>query len=160
MRGDILSLEVSIPLADASMLDPQSIPTPVLSLPGRYFDIVVFSLLLSYLPSTSQRWTSCFKAHELLKVNGLLLVITPDSKHQNRNAPMMKRWKTAIESIGFTRWRYTKHDHDHCMAFRKLVTPDGHKSLREGPQMLTIPQEFNASEQSEHGGPVKKKRVA
>ena len=83
----------------------------------------------------------------LLKVNGLLLVITPDSKHQNRNVPMMKRWKVAIESIGFVRWRYVKHNHAHCMAFRKLLTPARHEPLKEGPSMLTIPQEFNASKQ-------------
>jgi hypothetical protein len=146
--GDMLRLELTGPLAEGKELEPHVLPNPIHSLPSYYFDIVVFSLLLSYLPSPSQRWTCCMKAHKLLKVNGLLLVVTPDSKHQNRNAPMMRRWKVAIESIGFVRWRYVKHNHAHCVAFRKLLIPATNEPLKEGPSMLTIPQEFNASKQT------------
>ena len=32
---------------------------------------------------------------------------------------MIKSWKTAIETIGFARWKYHKDTHTHCMAFRK-----------------------------------------
>ena len=44
-------------------------------------DVVVFSLLLSYFPCSSQRLRCCHKAHSLLRVHGLLLIITPDSSH-------------------------------------------------------------------------------
>ena len=33
---------------------------------------------------------------------------------------MMRSWKTALEALGFSRWRYVKLEHLHCMAFRKL----------------------------------------
>jgi hypothetical protein len=36
------------------------------------------------------------------------------------NAPMIKSWKKAIESLGFVRWHYIKLKHLHCMAFRKV----------------------------------------
>ncbi len=56
----------------------------------------------------------------------------------------MKSWKTAIESMGFKRWRYVKQEHLHCMAFRKVAhTP----SLLVGDQvsadLLRIPQDLN-----------------
>jgi hypothetical protein len=53
-------------------------------------------------------------------VNVLLLIVTPDSHKQHRNAPMIKSWKKAIESLGFVRWHYIKLKHLHCMAFRKV----------------------------------------
>ena len=150
---------MSDPLSEGSTFDTESLSTPIVSFPQHYFDIVVFCLLLSYLPSPHQRWMCCTKSHKLLKTNGLLIVITPDSKHQNRNVPMMKRWKAAIESIGFKRWRYAKHDHAHCMAFRKLDVPMGHEPIREGPMSLTIPQEFNSLERECQGHPAKKTKV-
>eukprot|EP01135_Chromosphaera_perkinsii_P006331 Nk52_evm60s485 gene=Nk52_evmTU60s485 len=84
------------------------------------FDVVVFSLLLSYFPSPLQRWQACAKAHELLQVNGLLLVVSPDSNNVNKNAPVMKDWKLGIENLGFLRLKYVKHEHLHLMAFRKV----------------------------------------
>ena len=83
------------------------------------FDIVVFSLLLSYFPSPSQRLKCCVNAHNTLKLHGLLLIITPDSSHQNRHTAMMKAWKYVLESIGFRRYKYEKLQHLHCMAYRK-----------------------------------------
>ncbi len=85
------------------------------------FDVVVFSLLLSFLPLPQHRLEFCCRAHRLLVLHGLLLVITPDSSHQNKHAAMMKDWKTAIEAIGFHRWKYFKDVHLHCMAFRKTT---------------------------------------
>ena len=42
---------------------------------------------------------------------------------QHRNAPMIRSWRTALEALGFSRWRYVKLEHLHCMAFRKLDPP-------------------------------------
>lgn len=111
-------------------------------LEAEYYHVVVFCLLLSYFPSPFQRWKCCIHAHQLLTDNGLLLIITPDSSHQNRNSKMVKSWKEAIESIGFTRCKYAKLDHLHCMAFRKScnVTKDNAKEF--APSMY-IPQDFN-----------------
>lgn len=111
------------------------------ALPRESFDVVVFCLLLTYLPSRQQRWQCCLKAHKLLKENGLLLIITPDSSHQNKNMVMIKSWKAAIESIGFFRWKYHKASHTHCMAFRKTKVCKA-ACVGMGPEMLYIHQDF------------------
>ncbi|RDD43815.1 putative methyltransferase BTM2-like protein [Trichoplax sp. H2] len=111
-------------------------------LQARYFHVVIFCLLLSYFPSPVQRWKCCIHAHRLLMQNGLLLIITPDSSHQNRNSKMVKSWKSAIESIGFTRWKYVKLDHLHCMAFRKSCDVTKNDKDKFASSMY-IPQDFN-----------------
>lgn len=114
-------------------------------LPQNSFDVVVFCLLLSYLPAKAQRWTCCTKAHKLLKDNGLLILVTPDSSHQNKNMAMIKSWKTAIESIGFLRWKYHKDDHTHCMAFRKIQPCNNWKTEEDLSEMLYIHQDLDGS---------------
>ena len=106
--------------------------------------MVVFSLLLEYFPASSQRFKCCQNAHKLLKFNGILVIITPDSHQQHRNAHIMKSWKMAIEEIGFKRWRYVKLEHLHCMVFRKTehdLKLDGDGSY-DYKDMLKIPQDF------------------
>ena len=105
------------------------------------FDIVVFSLLLSYFPSTLQRLQCCINAHKALCLHGILLIITPDSSHQNRHAGMMKSWKQCIESVAFHRWKYVKDTHLHCMAFRKTRTSMDYGSCLASHHMLYIPQD-------------------
>ena len=105
------------------------------------FDIVVFSLLLSYFPSTHQRLQCCINAHKALCLHGILLIITPDSSHQNRHAGMMKSWKQCIEAIGFHRWKYVKDTHLHCLAFRKTKTDIDYGSCLANHHMLYIPQD-------------------
>ncbi|XP_067683648.1 S-adenosylmethionine sensor upstream of mTORC1-like isoform X1 [Haliotis asinina] len=145
---DFLHLETTDPLQVAmDTLDTyvSNLRDPIERLPRQIFHVVVFSLLLEYLPSAYQRWLCCQKAHSLLMLNGLLLIVTPDSHQQHRNAAMMKSWRVAIESMGFQRWRYIKLDHIHCMAFRKVEKPDTGHCLVEGvsPDMLHIPQDYN-----------------
>jgi hypothetical protein len=119
----------------------------ITKLPQNSFDVVVFCLLLSYFPARIQRWTCCLKAHQLLKDDGLLLIITPDSSHQNKNMAMIKSWKIAIESIGFIRWKYHKDSHTHCMAFRKKTVCrckfNAETELEAPHEMLYIHQEFD-----------------
>nr|XP_050047383.1 S-adenosylmethionine sensor upstream of mTORC1-like isoform X1 [Dermacentor andersoni] len=98
-----------------------SVKTPLEALPESSFQAVVFCLVLEYLPSCTQRWSFCRKAALLLKPNGLLFIVTPDSKHQQRNAAMIASWRSALEHIGLLRVRYEKRQHLHCMAFRKHV---------------------------------------
>uniref|UniRef100_G3MRE7 S-adenosylmethionine sensor upstream of mTORC1 n=1 Tax=Amblyomma maculatum TaxID=34609 RepID=G3MRE7_AMBMU len=99
----------------------ESEPRPLKSLPENSFHAVVFCLVLEYLPSCTQRWTFCKKAASLLRPNGLLFIITPDSKHQQRNATMIASWRKALEHIRLLRVRYEKRQHLHCMAFRKHI---------------------------------------
>lgn len=147
---DFLHLRTTKPLQvanDTMTTFINNLKDPVEWLPRESFHVVVFSLLLEYFPAPYQRWISCQKAHELLMYNGILVIVTPDSSHQNRNAGMMKSWKVAIESIGFKRWRYVKQEHLHCMVFRKIEVSekDKHESFLKGitPDMIYIPQDFH-----------------
>nr|XP_056702925.1 S-adenosylmethionine sensor upstream of mTORC1 [Euleptes europaea] len=152
-KCDFLNLQIQQPLQlaqDAIDAFLKQLKNPIDSLPGELFHVVVFSLLLSYFPSPYQRWICCKKAHELLGLNGLLLIITPDSSHQNRHAMMMKSWKIAIESLGFKRFKYSKFSHMHLMAFRKIsLKTTSDLVSRNYPGMLYIPQDFNSIEEEE-----------
>jgi len=106
------------------------------------FDIVVFSLVLEYLPSADQRVEFCFKARKLLRRNGLLIIITPDSKSLQHNAPMIKSWKRALEQIGFIRIKYDKLTHLHCMAFRKVSNAISNNNVNYLSKLMYIPQDF------------------
>ena len=124
---------------------------PIIALPGNYFDTIVFSLLLSYLPTPKQRWDCCVKANELLRQNGLLMLIESDSAHQNRNAHQIRAWKDALTGIGFVRYKYEKLAHLHCMAFRKVNDIKDHVSdnsrLSDNSEMMFIPQDFHDEEE-------------
>lgn len=156
-KCDFLNLQLQQPLQlaqDAVDAFLKQLKNPIDSLPGELFHVVVFSLLLSYFPSPYQRWICCKKAHELLVLNGLLLIITPDSSHQNRHAMMMKSWKIAIESLGFKRFKYSKFSHMHLMAFRKIsLKTTSDLVSRNYPGMLYIPQDFNSIEDEEYSNP-------
>lgn len=135
-----------VPVASQSQIEDGRVS----SLQAGHFDCVVFSFLLEYLPSTSQRWRCCCKAHQLLQNEGLLVVITPDSKAAHSNAKVMKSWREALASIGFRRIKYEKLQHAHCMAFRK---EDGEASLYPDDPVVSakmyIPQDFQQFADSE-----------
>lgn len=150
-KCDFLNLQLQQPLQLASdALDTflQQLRGPIEALPAQLFHVVVFSLLLSYFPSPYQRWLCCKKAHELLALNGLLLIITPDSSHQGRHALMMRSWRVAVESLGFKRYKYFKFSHMHLIAFRKVSsTTSSDLVSRNYPEMLYIPQDFHTLEE-------------
>ncbi|GLH03387.1 S-adenosylmethionine sensor upstream of mTORC1 [Gryllus bimaculatus] len=58
-------------------------------------------------------------AYHILKPEGLLFIISPDSKHASANASLMRQWRICLAYLGFTRVVYEKLPHIHCMAFRK-----------------------------------------
>lgn len=96
----------------------------VVELPAAAYDVVVFSLLLEYFPSPKQRYLCVCKAYKLLKPEGLLFIITPDSKHSSANAPLMKSWRITLAQLGFSLGYYEKLPHIHCMAYRKDIHPE------------------------------------
>lgn len=116
-----------------------------------FFDVVVFSLFLEYLPLPNQRHMCCEKAYNLLKTEGLLIIITPDSKHVGANSKFMKTWRFLLSKLGFCRIKYDKLPHLHCMAFRKsLCKSIGAKwsDFQEEVQFFSqmyIPQDLNLS---------------
>merc|ERR1712039_461162 len=102
------------------------------------FDVVIFCLLLSYLPTPSLRYDCCKRARQLLRPDGLLVIITPDSNHLAKGAARMKAWRQAIEALGFQRWRYEKLKHSHCLAFRATPVLDSAGSCTEFKDALRI----------------------
>uniref|UniRef100_T1JBH3 Uncharacterized protein n=1 Tax=Strigamia maritima TaxID=126957 RepID=T1JBH3_STRMM len=136
-----------------------SLPHTISHLNEETFSVVVFSLLLEYLPTPRHRWICCEKAYHLLKPEGLLFIVTPDSNHQNRNAAMIKSWKIALQHIGFVRINYEKLQHLHCMAFRKrhlcgtcswkkkIDYPDEDMKVQN---MIYIPQDFQNTDDDEN----------
>lgn len=120
-------------------------------LPKNHFDVIVFSLLLEYLPASNQRKVCCANAYDLLKYEGLLLIITPDSKHTGANAKLMKNWQYTLAIMGFSRIKYEKFKHISCMAFRKAIDKIVTKRWAEIHKTsdmtddLFIPQDFNDS---------------
>nr|SVE70125.1 EOG090X0FUY [Eubosmina coregoni] len=140
---------LKVPLADKTVMTT-STGKEVESLAHNQFHCVVFSFLLEYLPTAAQRWTCCVKGEQLLMEEGLLIIITPDSKAAHANAPMMRSWRCALSSIGLERVRYEKLQHAHCMAFRK--TGAGHQSTVDHnhlAQMIYIPQDFAKDSEDE-----------
>ncbi|XP_062856809.1 S-adenosylmethionine sensor upstream of mTORC1 [Trichomycterus rosablanca] len=152
-KCDFLNLQLQQPLqlaGDAFNAFIHYLHDPIDALPAQLFHVVVFSLLLSYFPSPYQRWLCCKKAHELLTLHGLLLIITPDSSHQGRHALMMRSWRVAIESLGFRRYKYVKFSHMHMLAFRKVsATTSSDLVSHNYPEMLYIPQDFGAVDDGE-----------
>jgi hypothetical protein len=124
----------------------------VVKLPAAACDVVVFSLLLEYLPSPKQRYLCVYKAYKLLKPEGLLFIVTPDSKHSSANAPLMKNWRITLAQLGFSLSYYEKLPHLHCMAYRKDIHQEVAKhwaycklckiSDVETSEELYIPQDF------------------
>lgn len=132
-KSDLLNLNLTAPLKSDREVDSyfDSLQRPdskeVVSLNSFVAEschVVVFSLLLEYLPTSRQRVACCRTAWKLLVIDGLLLIATPDSRQQHRNRRFTRDWRKAIESIGFSRFRYEKLQHLHCMAFRKVATDD------------------------------------
>nr|CAI5825729.1 unnamed protein product [Callosobruchus analis] len=143
VKCDFLSLKVDekLYMSEANCL---------LELPKCSFDIVVFSLYLEYLPSPKQRLGSCVKAYELLKTEGLLVIISPDSNHVGANAKIMKSWRSCLAKVGYSRIKYEKLTHLHCMAFRKSYCKEIplrwvqiHPNLNVYDDMF-IPQDFKS----------------
>ncbi|XP_011865560.1 PREDICTED: probable methyltransferase BTM2 homolog [Vollenhovia emeryi] len=129
----------------------------VRQLPADFFDSVVFSLLLEYLPCPEQRYVCCRNAYDVLKSGGILIIVSPDSKHVGANAKLMRSWRYTLSRMGFMRIKYEKLRHIHCLVFRKCVRKDvairwselQHFSEADGERVsetkIFIPQDFQTS---------------
>lgn len=132
-RFEILPLDISPSDDSVFTCDFLSVPIEfqlkfnnqlIEALPADHFHAVIFCLLLEYLPSSVQRIECCKKAYELLKTQGILIIITPDSSHEMKNSKQIKNWRWTLSKIGFARIKVEKLMNLTCMAFRKSVAPE------------------------------------
>uniref|UniRef100_A0A1Y1LA19 S-adenosylmethionine sensor upstream of mTORC1 n=1 Tax=Photinus pyralis TaxID=7054 RepID=A0A1Y1LA19_PHOPY len=155
---DVTAIDIAPATADVALCDFLNVDIATECLQTRFqlqeasFDVVVFSLFLEYLPTPEQRLMCCQKAYNLLTVEGILLIVTPDSKHVGANAKIMKSWRFLLAGLGFSRIKYEKLSHIHCMAFRKslsLSVASRWADLQDSVQFFAkmyIPQDFNSIE--------------
>lgn len=126
------------------------------SIPRDYFDVVVFSLLLEYLPAAEQRLKCAKIAYDVLDHEGILVIITPDSKHVGANAKLMKNWRYTLALLGFNRIKFEKLQHVTCMVFRKAIQQiitERWARIHKEPYMtheLNIPQDFFGEDECSH----------
>lgn len=142
---------LNVALGDSAVMTSEDKqPRNITQLEIKSFDVIVFSLLLEYLPTSEQRLACCEKAGKLLRDEGLLCIITPDSKHLGANAKLMKTWRYALAQIGLSRIKIEKLEHITCMVFRKCLDPEiclRWSRMHKEPYMeyvMEIPQDFNA----------------
>lgn len=117
LKGDFLKIKVEeLPAGNIIMSNNE-----VFALPKNHYECVVFSLLLEYIPTSELRLECCRKAYDLLKYEGILVIITPDSQHVGKNAAIMKNWRYTLGTLGLTRIRFEKLNHITCMVYRKAI---------------------------------------
>ncbi|KAL7738652.1 hypothetical protein ACLKA6_006942 [Drosophila palustris] len=121
LQADFLTVEVDATLPAPEICDQKR---KVNRLPANYYHCVIFSLLLEYMPSAEQRLLCCRKAYELLRPEGILVIITPDSQHVGKNASLMKNWRFALAKLGLLRVRFEKLPHITCMVFRRAISQE------------------------------------
>jgi len=110
-KGDFLSIDVG----GVEQINDEE----VTGLKKESFHVVIFCLLLEYLPSVRQRLQCIEKAIELLSMDGLLCIITPDSSHMGKNLDQMKAWRKGLALLGLRKMVYEKSKHFHGLIFRK-----------------------------------------
>ncbi|KAL1502430.1 hypothetical protein ABEB36_007571 [Hypothenemus hampei] len=141
---------LNVNIDDTTVIDNKTIK----QIAKNHFHIVVFSLLLEYLPSPLQRLKCCLNAYEVLKSEGLLAIISPDSKHVGSNSKIFKSWQYVLSNHGFIRIKYEKLPYLHCMLFRKVPNKFVAKrwaEMHEGQEFfkeIFIPQDFQQKKMS------------
>lgn len=117
LQADFLTVTI-----DSTLTQPEICDQSLKKLPPNYYHCVIFSLLLEYMPSAEQRLQCCQKAYQLLRPEGILIIITPDSQHVGKNASLMKNWRFALAKLGLLRVRFEKLPHITCMVFRRAIS--------------------------------------
>jgi hypothetical protein len=146
-KCDFLELELlpagSSPITASEMQDVGA--QALRALPCAAFDVVVFSLVLSYLPTAALRHLALTKARALLVPGGLLLVVDPksiapggaargsgprDSGRMGRQEfkldelpPILQGWVHALVPVGLELMHYNRVTQTHCLVFRAVPPP-------------------------------------
>lgn len=149
---------LNVELSDSTEISSNDRKSQIISgLRVNSYDVIVFSLLLEYLPTSEQRLKCCEKASKLLTDEGILCIITPDSKNLGINAKLMKTWRYALAQLGLGRIKIEKLEHITCMVFRKCLDPEislRWSRLHKEPYMeyrMEIPQDFTNAGDKEDG---------
>lgn len=113
----------SVELGDSSLhVDETSMR--IMKLPQNFYHVVIFCLLLEYLPSSEMRVKCCENAYKVLRSQGILIIITPDSNHETKNSKLIKYWRWTLAQLGFQRVKWAKLKNLTCLAFRKSICPE------------------------------------
>jgi len=142
-KCDFLQVEIG----ETSVLENRTVSR----LERHSFSAVIFCLLLEYLPAPHQRWLCVEKAAQLLKEDGLLCIVTPDSSHMGRNSQQLKSWRQGLCLLGLTKVCYEKSQHFHGLVYRKpnkilqqLIREEAENVLgADRTDLFFIPQDFS-----------------
>lgn len=132
LKCNFLDLEVGAPSSNMVILESKN---ELISLPSSSYDVLVMSLVLSYLPTPQMRRDMVLKAKKFLctyenadqqHVSGLLMIVEKESifskDKQSNELATMTRWKTVMASLGFTQIRYQQlvipSNRAHIMIYR------------------------------------------
>lgn len=140
---------LNVDIAEETVYQEES----VICLRRESFNVVIFCLLLEYLPTALQRWVCVRKAVDLLSENGLLCIVTPDSNHMARNSGQLRSWKQGLSLLGLSKVCYEKSKHFHGLVFRKpsttvqsLITTECHKVVAPlKDDFFYIPQDYTTN---------------
>ena len=139
LQCDFLSLEVGPPGSEPLVRSHARFPAgTLLRMPAAEADVVVMSLVLTYLPQPRQRAAMVAQARRLLHAPPplrrlLLLVDTPaiDVRARSwRQQHNLHRWVEAVESLGFVFLRHQLLERSHGLAFATAPLTDDELEAR------------------------------
>merc|ERR1712013_105577 len=136
---------LNVDLAPETLLEDCGNRAEVKCLKRAGYHVVIFCLLLEYLPSADLRLKAVEKAIEALTEGGVLCIVTPDSCHQARNSDQLSSWKLGLGILGLSKVTYTKSKHFHGLVYRKPSILQMHLIKNEAKAGLKTKKEQNNS---------------
>ena len=139
LQCDFLALEVGAPGSEPLVQPHARFPAgTLLRMPAAEADVVVMSLVLTYLPQPRQRAAMVAQARRLLHAPPprrrlLLLVDTPAIDVRARSWKQqhnLHRWVEAVESLGFVFLRHQLLERSHGLAFATAPLTDDELEAR------------------------------
>lgn len=123
IRGDFLEIRVINMVQPMFETEYFAGRSEIMNLPRGYYECVLFSLFLEYMPSSEQRIHCCHKAYELLRPEGILFIVLPDSNQFAAHSPIMNNWTYTLGCLGFLRISFVPFPYFVCLTFRKCIHP-------------------------------------